>query len=113
MKVAVIGGRDFSDEMLLHNTLNPYRKIITTIVSGGAKGADTLGEQYADLYFIDKEIYLPNWDLYGKRAGFIRNQLIIEASDFVLAFWDKKSAGTKSSIGIAKKLNKPCKIIYY
>lgn len=109
----MIGGRNFIDEMLLHSILNSYRKNITTIVSGGAKGADTLAECYADLYFIDKEIHLPNWDLYGKRAGFIRNQLIIEASDFVLAFWDKKSAGTKSSIEIAKKLNKPCKITYY
>lgn len=113
MKVAVIGGRDFTNYELLDNTLKVYSDKITTIVSGGAKGADFLAEYWAEKNNKGTLIFLPNWDLYGKKAGFVRNELIVINSDAIIAFWDRKSRGTKSSIDIAKKLNKPTMIVYY
>ena len=80
---------------------------------GGAKGADKLSEKWADDNNIDKDIYYPDWNKYGKKAGYIRNQSIIENSDRVIAFWDGSSKGTSHSINLAKKDDKPYKIIYY
>jgi hypothetical protein len=111
MKVAVIGGREFDDYELLKETLNLFS--ITTIVSGGAKGADSLSEIYARENNIKTEIYLPDWDLFGKRAGFLRNTTIIENSGLVIAFWDQKSRGTRDSISKAHKLKKNTFIVYF
>lgn len=116
MKLAIVGGRDFKDYSLLQNTILEYLtplEYITTIISGGAKGADTLGTDFADNYRIKKVIYLPDWEKFGKAAGFIRNQLIVDACDMVLAFWDGKSRGTQDTITKAKKAKKPTFIVYY
>jgi len=115
MKLAVIGGRDFNDYTLLQKSiLSHYRgKGVKMIISGGAKGADTLGERFAKDYKLDTVIFTPNWETYGKSAGFIRNQDIIRNSDHVIAFWDGKSKGTKNSIDIARKLGKELVIIMY
>jgi hypothetical protein len=86
---------------------------ISVIVSGGANGADSLGEKYANENKIEKDIYYPDWAKHGKAAGFIRNKLIIENADMVIAFWDQKSRGTRNSIGIAHELKKNTYIIYY
>ncbi len=111
MKVAVIGGRNFNDYERLKKVLDLFP--IKTIVSGGAKGADTLGEMYAKENNIQTEIYIPQWDLFGKKAGFLRNTTIIENSEVVVACWDSKSRGTRDSIGKANKLKKDTFIIYY
>ena len=80
-------------------------------MSGGANGADKLGEKFAKDNNIETEIYLPDWNKFGKKAGYIRNKLIIENCDEVIAFWNGKSAGTKITIDIAKKLNVSLHII--
>jgi len=110
MKIAVVGSRTFTNYELVKNVLDNCNSICM-IVSGGAIGADSMGEQYAIENGIDKLIIKPQWDKYGKRAGFIRNIDIIEASDEVYAFWDYKSIGTKHSIRLAQMRNKPCHII--
>ena len=58
-------------------------------------------------------IFPANWEKYGKRAGFIRNEDIIKNCDAVIAFWDGKSKGTFHSLSLADKYYKPTKIIYY
>ena len=113
MKLAIIGGRDFKDYERLCAIMEYTQNPVTVIVSGGAAGTDSLGARWADDHGVEKEIYLPDWDGLGKRAGFVRNQQIIDAADAVLAFWDGKSKGTAHSIGLAQKQNKPLKIIKY
>lgn len=109
MKIAVIGSRTFDNYCLLEKELNDFD--INKIISGGAKGADSLAEIYAKDKKIETLIFKPDWKRYGRGAGFIRNKLIIENCDFVIAFWDKKSKGTKNSLETAEKLNKGIKII--
>lgn len=104
MKVAVIGSRSFHNYEMLKNVLSKYH--ISLIISGGAKGADSLAETYARENDIETLIFKPDWDKHGKSAGYIRNIDIIENSDLVIAFWDGKSKGTKHSIDLAKKGNK-------
>lgn len=115
MKLAVIGSRSFNDYSLLKQYLDKIHSIqpITCIISGGAKGADTFGEQWSDENGIEKKIFYPDWNKYGKRAGFLRNVDIITEADKVIAIWDGVSKGTKSSIDLAEKQNKKCKIVYF
>lgn len=113
MKIAVVGSREFKDSDLIEHVLHNKTKCASdyyTIVSGGARGVDTLAEKFADEYGITKKIFLPDWDRYGKKAGFLRNILIINEADKVIAFWDGKSAGTKNSIDLAIKQGKPLDI---
>ena len=116
MKIAIIGSREFNDYSLLEETMTELSTTNfppTHIVSGGAKGADTLGEKWANENNIETIIFLPDWSKYGKQAGFIRNVDIIKNSDFIVAFWDGESKGTLHSINLTEKQNKPIKIINY
>jgi hypothetical protein len=109
MKVAVIGSRDFNDYEEVKQTLLTIN--ITLLVSGGAKGADSLGERYAKEHNIETKIFLPDWDKYGKKAGFLRNTDIINEAELIIAFWDGQSKGTKDSIDKAEKKGKKVVII--
>jgi len=111
MKLAIIGSRTFSDFWTLEKWVFKFNPI--KIISGGAIGADSLAEEYAKKENIIFEIFKPEWDKYGKSAGFIRNQQIIDACDIVLAFWDGKSKGTQDSINKAKLAKKPTFIVYF
>jgi hypothetical protein len=95
MRVLVTGGRYFSDRNLMAKTLAPYKpKNLVTDVSdvvlivGGAPGADTLAEEWADCFGVRKRVFLANWTKHGKAAGPIRNQQMIDEGkpDIVLAF---------------------------
>lgn len=114
MKLAVIGSRNFNNKECLYKHLTQFNSQcpISEIVSGGAKGADSLGFDWAVNHNIPTKIFKPDWAKYGKGAGFIRNKDIINNSEYVIAFWDGISKGTKNSIDLAKKLNKELKIIY-
>jgi hypothetical protein len=114
MRIGVIGSRSFLDYKLLEMTLNKIsdRTQISSIISGGAKGADSLAEQYANLNNIDTTIFKPDWS-FGKGAAAIRNIKIVENSDIIVAFWDGVSKGTKMTIDIATSKNiKVFKVIY-
>jgi len=115
MRLGVVGGRDFNDYDLLKEKLDHIHSIkkIECIISGGAKGADSLGEKWADENEIEKDIYLPDWKKHGRAAGFIRNEDIVKNSHRVIAFWNKKSKGTKNSIDLCKKYKIKCYICNY
>src|SRR5574343_548665 len=102
MKLGVVGSRHFTDYDLLSRVLEQYTDI-EEIVSGCAKGADSLARRYADEHGIPMKEYLPEWDKYGRAAGPIRNKLIVERADLIVAFLADGSRGTRSTINIAKK----------
>jgi len=113
MKLAIIGSRGFNDYELVKKVLSDYKEKVTLVISGGAKGADTLGEKWANDNNIKTLIYPAEWDKYGKKAGHIRNTDIINNCDFCIAFWDGKSTGTQDSIKKAKQMNKEVLIVTY
>ena len=110
-KIAVIGSRDFRDRRLMREVLSKLTPF--TLVSGGARGADRLAEEFADRNKLDKLIFLPDWETHGNSAGYIRNVSIINNCDQVVAFWDGKSRGTRHSIDYATKLKKPVKVVTF
>ena len=103
---AIIGSRPFDDIEYAANKLDEIISQYDSIVSGGAKGADSIGAAYADINGLPLTVYKPDWKKYGKGAGFIRNKLIIDECDVVIAFWDGSSKGTKHSINLARKSGK-------
>lgn len=103
MRVAVIGSRG-----LYVKNLEKYLPSDTTeIVSGGAKGIDSCAREYALSHGIKLAEYLPRYDKYGRAAPLKRNITIIKNADFVLAFWDGASRGTKFVIDNCIKMKIP------
>ena len=115
IKLAVIGSRSFNDYDLLKKSILAHYdiKTIECIVSGGAIGADSFAEKFAKEFKIPTKIYLPNWELYGRAAGFRRNQEIINKATEVMAFWNGTSRGTKNSMDLADDQDKPVIIVYF
>tara|TARA_R110000824_G_scaffold14005_2_gene60249 strand:- start:421 stop:777 length:357 start_codon:yes stop_codon:yes gene_type:complete len=111
-KYAIIGGRDFNNYQSIKNVM-AFQEAVNLIISGGARGADSLAERFAKENGIPFKLFPANWDRYGKSAGYKRNVQIIHACDVVVAFWDGHSKGTKHSIDIAKSLNKPLQVYNY
>lgn len=118
LRIIIAGGRDFDDFPLLMNKCieiiveatkedNTIDKI--RIVSGGARGADKLGKQYAQIAHYDVSRFPADWETYGKSAGYRRNAEMAKfASEdgnigVLIAFWDGKSRGTKHMIDLAKR----------
>lgn len=114
-KVIIAGGRDFNDYQLLVDSCDKYlvNKNNIEIVSGTAKGADLLGEQYAKDRGHSVKKFKPDWASLGKRAGFIRNEQMAQYGNALIAFFDGESKGTKHMIDTAQKLGLPMKIVKY
>jgi len=105
MKLAIVGSRDFNDYEFLKRIIAHHP--CTQIISGGARGADALAKRYATEHGIPIQECMPNWEVYGKSAGFLRNEQIVKACDELVAFWDGKSRGTKHSLTLAENAGKP------
>lgn len=110
--IAIVGSRDINDykfveekflELLETENINIED---VTIISGGANGVDTIAQKIAKKYGLSIIIHYPDWDKYGKRAGFIRNQKIVNDADIILAVRHQDSKGTTITINIAKSANK-------
>ena len=113
MKIAIVGSRDFSDMDFARWKIYRFldeRKRQDIVVSGGARGIDSLAEEVVKQMGMTCTVYEADWQKYGKQAGFIRNRSIINGADYIIAFWDGKSKGTKHSIDLALEQNKPIDI---
>jgi hypothetical protein len=115
IRLAVVGSRSFTDRGLLCETMKKIlaKYDIEAIVTGGAKGADSLGANYAMENNIPLVVHKPDWGRYGKSAGFVRNHDIIKDCTHCVAFWDGESRGTKHDIELCKKLGKPFRVVRF
>lgn len=116
MKICIAGGRDFADYDVLVEVVDQILTKISEpiiIISGKAKGADSLGERYAREHDIEVLLFPADWKRHGKGAGPIRNAQMAEAADMLIAFWDGSSKGTKNMIGQMQKQKKPFKVFDY
>ena len=107
--LAIVGRLKFYDFDLLSRTCDKIasRFDITGVVSGGARGADTLGERWARARQLPMDVFLPDWQKYGRAGGPIRNNLIAKAADLFVAFYDGSDGGTRSFVQNACP---PCKL---
>lgn len=117
-RVIIAGSRTFND----YDTLKEKCNLVLSnkrkdnniiIVSGGARGADLLGENYAKEEKFGLEVFPAQWKKFGKSAGFRRNEQMAEVADALIAFWDGNSHGTKHMIDIMKNKNSLVKVVYF
>jgi len=115
LKVIIAGGRDFKEYQLLCDTCDKVLKNqqLVQIVSGGAKGADALGEKYAEANGYNVKKFSADWDNLGKKAGPIRNAAMSDYADCLIAFWDGESKGTKHMIDFAKTDGLKVRVVKY
>ena len=104
MRVIIAGGRDYHNYGTLLDAIVECNFNIQTVVSGGAKGVDALGEKYAVDADVKLVVYPADWEKNGRAAGPIRNRKMAENADALIAIWDGKSRGTKNMIETATKL---------
>lgn len=116
----VAGSRNFYDYAFLKDTLDKLlaNQKEVTIISGGAKGADSLAERYANEKGHDCIIFKADWKQYGRAAGIKRNEEIQQyiaqfGNRCCIAFWDGQSKGTKSNFKLAKKYNNELYIVKF
>lgn len=114
-RVIIAGGRDFDDYDLLCKKVDRIVENLPDIqiVSGGARGADKLGEQYAKDRGYPCKVFPADWDKYKKQAGFIRNKEMRYYATHVILFHDGVSKGTRHMHDIAKMLGLPTRVIKY
>ena len=106
MKVAVIGSRGISKV-----DLEKYPPTETTeIVSGGARGLDSVARKYAQDKGIKLTEFLPEYDKLGRSAPLKRNIAITKYADKILAFWDETSRGAKFVIDNCKQKSIPIRV---
>lgn len=114
-RVVIAGCRDYTNydeakKYIEYCLCNIRKENEIIVVSGGASGADALGERYAKENGLKVEIFSADWDRYGKSAGPKRNEKMAQIGDYIICFWDNKSRGTESMIKCAKNHNKPIRI---
>ena len=106
MKVAIVGSRGIKSI-----PVERYVSLGDEIVSGGAKGVDSIAAEYAKAKGLKLTVFLPIYSLYGKAAPLIRNRKIVEYADKVVAFWDGHSRGTLYTVNYAKEICKECVVL--
>lgn len=102
-KLIVAGGRTFNDYEFLKQSIDELQLTNLEIVSGKARGADSLGERYARERGLVIHEFPAEWSTYGKSAGYRRNADMANFANGCICFWDEKSKGTKHMIDLAMK----------
>ena len=108
-KVAIVGSKSITSREEVFTQLDLFFDAFGNpgeIISGGAEGIDSFAEEYAVSTDTNFRSILPDWKVYGKAAGFIRNSEIIEECDVLMAFWNGESKGTYDSINKALREGK-------
>ena len=115
MRIIVAGSRNFDCYWLLESKLDFYigGHQLVQIVSGTARGADQLGERYAENRGLSIERFPADWDTHGKRAGYIRNEQMAKYATHAVIFWDGSSRGTASMIKLCKTYNLKYRVVLY
>ena len=110
MKVIVAGSRNITSLGAVYHAIKGAEKegiTITEVVSGCARGVDTIGELWADFKQLKLTKFPADWDKHGRSAGPIRNQEMADYADALIVVWDGKSSGSKNMLETMKKTGKP------
>lgn len=106
MNVGIVGSRKYKHLELVVDFVW-HMQMSTEVVSGGAVGVDTVAAiDAARGREMDTHIFWADWERDGRRAGMIRNSILVDYVDYVVAFWDGSSTGTAYTIQKAKHAGK-------
>lgn len=110
MKVIVAGSRTVMDYLLVEDAMARSGFDVTEVFSGGAKGVDQLGYQWARQHGVVVRWFEAWWDVHGKAAGPLRNEEMAREADALVAVWDGESKGTQDMIRRAEAHGLPVKV---
>lgn len=106
MRTIIAGSRDGVTRHHLDRAMLEFERLgheVTTVISGCARGADTLGEEWAARNNIPVEKFPADWNLHGRCAGYFRNNRMADNAQALIALWDGTSKGTKHMVDIARE----------
>lgn len=107
MRIVIAGSRSLSNPKLVAEAIEASGFPVTEVVSGGARGIDRLGEQWARHKGLPVKKFEPNWRPDGpsgevnRAAGHDRNRAMADYADGLIAIWDGVSPGTLGMIQAA------------
>lgn len=114
MRVLITGSRDWPARALVHVAL--YDAWVNdddddfVVVHGTAPGADTYADEWGRLMArnttprIRVEPHPAQWELYGRRAGYLRNRKMVDlGADLCMAFIKDGSAGASMTVRMAEE----------
>lgn len=104
-RLLVTGSRDYSDWRKVERVLALFAPSAPVLVHGGAPGLDTLAAAIWTRWGGDVLAVPAQWAKLGKRAGPIRNQLMVDLGGYIacLAFPLADSVGTRDCMRRADK----------
>ena len=106
MRTIIAGSREIVDYELLVDLMEEAAAagiFPTVVLSGTARGVDKLGERWAEENGVPLERYSADWEKFGKRAGPIRNSLMVSKAEALLVLWDGESRGTRNVMMLAER----------
>lgn len=114
IRLVIAGSRTFTDYPLLCNKLERITSSIglpNLVISGTARGGDQMGERWAAEHGIPVKRMPADWNKFGKRAGFLRNEAMAAVATHVVSFIVSGSKGAAMMAAIAKKAGLPTRAI--
>lgn len=103
MRTIIAGTRSLNDLAFVVAAIQASGFVITEVVSGGARGIDLKGEEWATLHKVPLKRFPANWNEHGKAAGPIRNREMCAYAEALIAIWDGISRGTEDCIAEARR----------
>lgn len=110
MKLIIAGSRSITDYTILCDCISRSDFSISEVVSGCARGVDTLGERWAIEHSIPIHKFPANWGRFGRAAGMYRNAEMADYADAAIILWDGESRGTLDMIDKMRRLGKPVEV---
>jgi predicted Rossmann fold nucleotide-binding protein DprA/Smf involved in DNA uptake len=113
MRTIIAGTRDCTKRSYLDAALKQCGWKPSVVICGCARGADTLGKEWALENKVPVEYFPAGWEKYGGAAGPIRNTQMARVADALIALWDGESQGTLNMIRQMKSMGKKVFVYEY
>ncbi len=113
MKVIIAGDREFTNYFKMVGWMICINRMwnISEVVSGEARGSDTMGERWAEEEGLPVQPFPAEWERFGNGAGALRNAKMGDYGDALVAFVAPKSKGTVNMMQIMRDFGKPAVVI--
>jgi hypothetical protein len=108
-RIGIVGSRHFPSREVVRLFLTSIPQD-TVIVSGGAEGVDSWSVEIGRSLGMETLVFQPDWQRHGRKAGPIRNAVIVGNIDELVAFWDGQSRGTLNTVALAAEAGLPTRV---
>lgn len=103
MRVIIAGTRSIWSYAFLEMAIEESGFDISTVICGMAPGADSVGWAWANVNGVPIEEFPADWERYGRKAGYLRNEEMGQNADALILLWDGISKGSALMLAIAHR----------